>query len=127
MALILIADDEPSVRDVLAQICELDGHSPLLAADPVEALALSDESPPDLVIADLSMPEGGGSVLLHGIRTTSRGALCPVIVISGTVHQESDDDELLDAAHAVFAKPFNVADVRAAIQGALATADQTAH
>ena len=62
MATILVVDDEQPLRDLLADVLELDGHRVLVAANGREALAIARRDRPDLVVSDVMMP------LLNGVR-----------------------------------------------------------
>ena len=58
--LILVVDDDSSVRRVMKMQLEEAGYQVSLAADGEEALAIVDEQKPKLVITDLRMPARGG-------------------------------------------------------------------
>ena len=81
MARILVAEDDPQVREVIVRICEFRGHDVEQAPDGVRALEEYDRVRPDLLITDLAMPRGSGEQLVRKIR--ERGRPCPVIVITG--------------------------------------------
>ncbi len=67
MRRILIVDDEPSVRDVMATVLSDAGYSVQTAADGHIALKLIDLAPPDLIITDVMMPHLDGWALLDRI------------------------------------------------------------
>jgi CheY-like chemotaxis protein len=83
MARILVADDAPAVLDVLDDILTLEGHQVIRATSGQEALRRFEESPPELAVIDIMMPDMDGLVVLDAIRRTS-GDL-PVILITGLV------------------------------------------
>ena len=83
MALILVADDAPAVLDVLDDILTLEGHQVLRATSGHEALRKFEDSPPDLAVIDIMMPDMDGLVVLDAIRRVS--AELPVILITGLV------------------------------------------
>ena len=60
MRRILIVDDEPSVRDVMAAVLLDAAYSVQTAADGYIALQIIDLAPPDLIITDLMMPHLDG-------------------------------------------------------------------
>ena len=78
---ILVIDDEPSVRRLLAVYLADAGHTVVDAPDGREGLAVFREAKPDVVLLDLSMPEMGGLEVLDHIRAESPDT--PAIVISG--------------------------------------------
>jgi chemotaxis response regulator CheB len=65
---ILIVDDEPSVRDVMATVLMDAGFSVLTAADGHIALEIIDDASPDLIITDVVMPNLDGWALLDHAR-----------------------------------------------------------
>ena len=106
MRRILIVDDEPSVRDVMATLLSDAGYSVQTAADGHIALEIIDLAPPDLIITDVMMPHLGGWALLDRIHEGNPGL--PVIVMSaGDWIRRRRTTPIPD--HAVFlGKPFAV-------------------
>ena len=80
MRRILIVDDEPSVRDVMATVLLDAGYSVQTAADGRIALQIIDVTPPDLIITDVMMPHLDGWALLD--HTHERNPSLPVILMS---------------------------------------------
>ena len=104
---ILIADDEPSVREVLATLLLDEGHTVQQARDGRVALEMITEELPDLVITDVMMPGLDGWALLASVR--ARTATLPVIIISAIERREAKQREILVADHTVFLrKPFDI-------------------
>ena len=83
MARILIADDDASVREMLALILQSRGHEVVDAADAAEALEAFDASQPDVLLVDLAMPEGGGLRVARELRGRTPPVTCPIIILSG--------------------------------------------
>ena len=69
MLRILVVDDEPDQRAMLRRIFERAGHEVVEARDGCAALAAARESPPDLLVTDMTMPVMGGAELIVRIRT----------------------------------------------------------
>jgi len=65
---ILVVDDEPSVRDVIARAFQRDGFTVTVAADGAEALERLDQQPFDLIVVDVWMPRMTGLELLSRIK-----------------------------------------------------------
>jgi CheY-like chemotaxis protein len=78
---ILLVDDEPNIRFVLATILQQEGYVVDVAEDGFKALRKLQQNMPDLVITDLRMPNMNGFELLSVIRT--RFVRLPIIVVSG--------------------------------------------
>jgi adenylate cyclase len=81
-ARILIVDDEPFNRDVLAQELELLDHEALAAVDGRDALEQLGREPVDLVLLDIMMPGIDGFEVLRRLKDDSRLRHIPVIMIS---------------------------------------------
>ncbi len=81
MARLLIVDDEESIGDALRQVFEYEGHTVRVARDGPQALAMVEESRPDLTFLDVKMPGMDGLEVLENLRGMDSQAL--VIMISG--------------------------------------------
>ena len=113
MRRILIVDDEPSVRDVMATVLMDAGYTVQTAADGQIALGIIDVAPPDLIITDVVMPHLDGWALLDQAR--ERNPTCPVILMSaGDWIRARRATPIPD--HAVFlAKPFAIEELLALV------------
>jgi putative two-component system response regulator len=104
---VLVADDDPVVREMLANFLKARGIDCVLAHDGIEALAMFDEHHPKLVISDWSMPGIDGLELCRRIRARSGGRHVHFIML--TIY--ADEHELSRAFDAgvddFLAKPFN--------------------
>src|ERR1035438_7232469 len=69
---ILIVDDEPGIRELLAMILEAAGHSVAAAKDGVEAPKIMASRDVEIVITDLLMPERDGLEFITEIRSKYR-------------------------------------------------------
>lgn len=78
--LILIVDDEPDIRTVLAHSLLDEGYRVVSAADGEEALGHIAVEVPDVIVSDIRMPKVGGLALIQRLR--SAGLLTPIILIS---------------------------------------------
>jgi two-component system OmpR family response regulator len=103
---ILIVDDEPSVRDVMATVLLDAGYSVQTAADGHMALQIIDLAPPDLIITDVMMPQLDGWALLD--HAHEQNPSLPVILMSAGDWIRGRRSTLIPD-HVVFlAKPFAV-------------------
>lgn len=107
---ILIADDEPEIRDVLRLYLEKDGYEIYEAADGMQALTILKQEPVDLAVLDIMMPGVDGYRVLRNIRendndmTTTNNI--PVIMLSA---KSSDSAKILGldlGADDYITKPF---------------------
>jgi CheY-like chemotaxis protein len=79
MATILVVDDEPSIRQLVARILERQGHRVIVCGDGAAALAVTDAL--DLLVVDFVLPDINGQALTEQLRETRPGL--PVILMSG--------------------------------------------
>lgn len=115
-ALILIAEDEPEIADILAAYLARNGLRSVHAADGRKALELHLSLKPDLVLLDVQMPHVDGWKVLAEIR--HRGDT-PVIMLTAL---DQDIDKLMGlriGADDYVVKPFNPAEVVARTQAVL--------
>jgi two-component system response regulator AtoC len=85
MARILVADDEPGIREFLVDALSLDDHVVVPASDGRSAAKLLDERGFDLVITDLKMPGLDGMALLRKVRAEQPEVEVIVMTAHGTV------------------------------------------
>ena len=124
MARVLIVDDEPSLRKVLAAQLRGAGLETVVAADGEEAVAMLSEEPVDAVVSDLKMPGLDGMELMRWIHTTRPGV--PVILITAHGTVDTAVEALKRGAFDFVTKPFDQDDLRATVLKALASARRTA-
>jgi DNA-binding NarL/FixJ family response regulator len=85
MATVLVADDHPLTREALTSLLAQHGFDVVgEASDGHEAIALSDDLQPQLVLLDLTMPAMDGLTALPRIRAAAPGAEVVVLTASGT-------------------------------------------
>ena len=95
---LLVVDDEPTLRSVLAQTLEEDGHEVVTAVDGDSALAEFQRQPFPLVMTDIMMPGSiDGIELLRRIRELDPG--CLVVVMTSNTTLESAVDALRCGAY----------------------------
>ncbi len=117
---ILVVDDEPGVRRVLARALAQGGYDVVLASSGEEACELLDEQPVDAVLMDLRMPTMSGQTLFHAIRSQWPHLAHRTVVMSGD--PEAPDHEEWLALHdvPVVIKPFALGDIVQTVQHLLA-------
>jgi len=102
---ILVVDDEPSMRQLLAGVLEGEGHTVATAADGAEALAAVEGTQFDLVIQDLKMPGMSGIELLQRIKEHDPGML--IIIITAFSSWDSAVEAMRLGAYDYIKKPFD--------------------
>lgn len=111
---ILVVDDEPLVCETLGMLLTFDGHTIVTANDGKQALALFELDRFDLVITDYKMPEMMGDELVRTIK--SRAPNQAVIMLTAHAEMLRTDITPLIGVDELVSKPFQLADLRDAIQ-----------
>jgi len=115
-ATVLIVDDDPGVRQFLAESLESFGYAVLQAEDGKAGLALIERAAPDVLIVDYAMPGLTGAEVAH--RARARHAHLPVIFASGYA-DTSALEEVLHRDSTILRKPFRVNELQDAVKRAL--------
>ena len=103
--LVLIVDDEPSIRQIERRILEKGGYRVVEAVSGAEAFARVEQGPPpDLMIVDLEMPEMSGEELVRRVHATL-GRL-KVLYVTGNIDRLLDVRQLVWEGEAFLDKPF---------------------
>ena len=107
-ARILVAEDDPDIRDILVLTLEREGHRDVTAvADGAEALAALTRQGFDLVLLDVLMPRLSGIEVLHRLRRLPGGEDVPVIVVSALSDLDVVVSCIREGADDHLAKPFD--------------------
>jgi DNA-binding response OmpR family regulator len=106
---ILIVDDEPMVRETIAQVLREEGYTVEVADDGNDALVKLDAHRPDAVLLDLMMPGMNGRQFLTALREDRGDDALPVVVMTA-VHGVAERALSLGATDVV-EKPFDVDDL----------------
>lgn len=119
MAKLLTVEDETAIRELLAFICETDGHEVVKAASLAEAREALRRGGLDLILLDVMLPDGSGFDFLREVRTDAASASVPVVMITAR-GDEADRVEGLDAgADDYVVKPFMPRELTARIRAVL--------
>ncbi len=126
---ILIAEDDPHLRNGIVDLLTLEGFPCQVAEDGAKALALFQEQRPDLCVFDVMMPNMDGLTLCREVRRLD--PLVPILLLSAR-GEETDRVRGLDVgADDYVAKPFGarelIARVKAALRRSKAQESQTAN
>jgi CheY-like chemotaxis protein len=120
MKRVLIADDEDSMRALVARAIAMDGHETVTAQDGAEALEIltRENGAFDLLLTDIQMPVMDGIALALSVaRDFPR---LTILLMTGFAAQRERASNLNAIVHDVITKPFSVADIRTAVADALA-------
>ena len=106
---ILVVDDEDSIRDIIKQVLDEDGHTVTTASSGEAALEILVESPVQLVITDIRMEGIDGMELLAKIKATNPET--EVVIITSHASLDSSITALRKGAFDYLLKPFENLDV----------------
>jgi DNA-binding response OmpR family regulator len=121
--IILVVDDEPTLRETVAEALVLDGYRVSTAATGPEALASFRSSKPDLVLLDLMLPEMSGIEVCRVIRAESS---VPILMLTA---KDSEVDKVVGlevGADDYVTKPFSLRELTARVHALLRRIDQAA-
>ena len=123
MALILSADDDPDIRNLIKRIMEPAGHQVISANDGQAAVeaAFAHSTELDLVILDVEMPRLRGLDACRMLRDDPRTSHLPVVIASGSLLPPYDDVQAAGANSCV-RKPFSPKELRDAVERELTAA-----
>jgi DNA-binding response OmpR family regulator len=120
---ILVVDDEPTLRETLAEALEADGFRVVVAADGREALARFRGERPDLVLLDLMLPELSGIEVCRIIRAESG---VPIVMLTA---KDSELDKVVGlelGADDYVTKPFSLRELSARIRALFRRSERVA-
>lgn len=101
---ILVVDDDRDIRKILNHILEKAGFLVSLAQNGRETLKTLEESPPDLILLDIMLPDMDGTELVERIRRLSA---CPVLFVSCIDEDETILEAFRRGGDDYILKPFN--------------------
>ena len=120
---ILVVDDEPVLRETLAEALDADGFRVVTAADGREALSRFREHQPDLVVLDLMLPELSGIEVCRIIRAESG---VPIVMLTAKTSELDKVVGLELGADDYVTKPFSLRELSARIRALLRRTEQLA-
>ena len=116
---VLVADDDDDIRDLVAFRLDRAGYEVLRAGDGQQALDLAREHHPDLAVLDVMMPKLTGYDVTRELRADKETSRIPVILLTARV-QEADVARGFEAgADDYVKKPFSPQELKARVQAVL--------
>ena len=116
-ARLLVVEDEPSIRELLATSLKFAGFEVYTATDGGEAIEVAEREQPDLVVLDVMLPDMDGFAVTKKLR--DRGRLMPIVFVTA---RDSVDDKvagLTVGGDDYVTKPFSLEEVVARIRAVL--------
>lgn len=107
--LILVVDDDESIRGLLEHVVKKEGFQAALAVDGEDALVKIERDPPDLIVMDLMLPRYGGFEILRRLQA-GETARIPIVVVTGRYTDRSTADLIRQESNVVdfLEKPIKV-------------------
>ena len=103
---VLVVDDEPEIVSVITKLFRSKGYEVATAGNGVQAIQVAIKERPDLLILDISMPEGDGHYVAKQMSKLPETCSIPIIFL--TAHSSRRDFQLAydEGVSRYFTKPF---------------------
>jgi DNA-binding response OmpR family regulator len=118
MAQILVVDDDPVIRQLLADLLDMEGHEVRLAVDGLAAVRELEVFRPDCVVLDVMMPGLDGYGVLRSVRDQD-GDPVPIIMLTASAELGSAERAWAQGVDYYLAKPFRADEVLDLVNGLL--------
>jgi len=116
---ILIVEDDPDTAEMLSAYFEAQGYDVLSAAWGNDAIKLSQETVPDLIIQDIRLPDIDGYEVVKELRKTERTSKVPIIFLTEKKARNDRITGLQLGAVDYITKPFDMQELRLRVRNAL--------
>lgn len=116
MAKILAVDDSRTMREMVNAILTHMGHEVLLASDGTEALAMARDTPVDLVLTDINMPNMNGISLVSKLRRLESYQDIPILMLTTESADYKKTKSKNMGANGWIQKPFDPASLEKAVK-----------
>jgi chemosensory pili system protein ChpA (sensor histidine kinase/response regulator) len=103
---VMVVDDSLTVRRVTQRFLQREGYQVVLAKDGVDALEKLQEVKPDVMLVDIEMPRMDGFDLIRNVRSDSRVAKTPIIMITSRTASKHRNYAMELGANEYYGKPF---------------------
>ena len=108
---VLVVDDEPDNREFLVAAIEQLGATATAAASAAEAIAILQQSPPNILVSDIGMPVEDGYSLIRKVRSSELGTAkrLPAVALTAYASEQDRDRAIAAGYDEHLAKPINSA------------------
>ena len=118
-ARVLVVEDEPHIRDLIALHLSLEGLKPIAVGDGDEGLRLARAEPFDLVVLDLMLPGLDGVTVCRAIRRDTTNGDVPILMLTARREESDKVLGLESGADDYLTKPFGVREFVARVRALL--------
>jgi len=108
MQTVLVVEDSKLLRTNSERILRKAGYLVVTAVDGLEALTVTRESRPDLILLDMMLPKLDGPSVLQALKADPMTAPIPVVVVTGL--SQKNEEKLLKAGAAAFVEKGSLLD-----------------
>ena len=108
---VLVVDDDPDIREIVASFLASEGHDCDLAKDGAEALDKTNAGRFDAIITDFSMPRMNGVALASELLKQNRSF--PVIIMTGSIDEGTTEKIVSAGVSDLLYKPFSMSELGA--------------
>jgi DNA-binding response OmpR family regulator len=123
-SLVLIADDDPDILDLVQLVMFEDGYDVVTARNGTQAVKLATEHRPDLCILDVMMPGMDGCEVTRALRAQPQTAEVPILLLSARTQWEAVAAGKEAGANEYLTKPFIPDDLQREVRSMLAMASE---
>ena len=123
---ILLAEDSLTIQKVFELAFAQSDIALTMVDNGIDAVRLAEESAPDLVVADVTLPEKDGFQVAEELSASGKAKPCPVLILCGTLAPFDEERFKKSGARGVLSKPFLAQDLIEKVQELLRAAEEPA-
>lgn len=107
MKTVLVAEDNPTNRELLRELLETRGYTVTEACNGQEAVAMVEQEPPDILLLDIGMPILDGFAVVRKLRENPRFAKLPVVAVTAYAMQGDREKIMTSGFNGYLSKPVS--------------------
>jgi CheY-like chemotaxis protein len=113
---LLVVDNDKVYRQFLSMALELAGYYVQTAGDGAQAISILQETSPDLVLLDLSMPAISGWDVLHFMRDQAALKYTPVVILTASADEVTRRQTSVERVSGLLVKPVSLDEILTTIE-----------
>lgn len=113
---VLLVEDEPNIVVSLRYLLTRAGFDVAVEENGARGLAAALDSPPDVAVLDVMLPEMNGFEILAALRADPRGQRLPILMLTAKGQREDRERAIAGGADRFVTKPFSNAELVAAVR-----------
>jgi DNA-binding response OmpR family regulator len=122
MTVVLVAEDDPDIRDLVVFKLQQSGYEVIAAEDGPQALSAAREKLPELAVLDVSMPGMSGLDVCRMLRAEPATAQMLIIMLTARAQESDVDSGFVAGADDYIVKPFSPRELTTRLRALLARA-----